>query len=345
MRLKRVVSKSRSQLVLLSCVGLLACAHTHPAPPTTPEPELQQAPRERAKPPRSAGVRAAETLLAKGDVVGARNEFEEVLAADPHDARAWLGLGLAHEAIGEPRQAEGAYTRAIEVEPTLAEAHNNLGLLLRDRGELDDAIAELGKALALDPKLASAQTNLALALEEAQRDDEALRAYGKATALSPKDAMLRANFGLFLLAHGDNEGALGQLRAGLRYAERDRAACVALGNGLRRAGKPDEAVRALRTAIAADDGEPTPALLSELALAQHAAGDTAGAKQSLDEAIALDADYATAYYLLGSIEAAAGDLKRAKQHYERCIQLEPAGPLASKAKQKLAVLKQKKTAN
>ena len=45
-----------------------------------------------------------------------------------------------------------------------------------------------------------------------------------------------------------------------------------------------EAVRALRQAIAAGDGKPTPALLAELALATNAAGDGAGAKQALEEA-------------------------------------------------------------
>jgi tetratricopeptide (TPR) repeat protein len=144
---------------------------------------------------------------------------------------------------------------------------------------------------------------------------------------------------LFLLSRDDNERALGELRAGLALAKGDRAAAAAIGNGLRRAGKPDEAVRALRTAVEAGDGKPTPALLSELALAQNAVGDGAAAKATLHEALLLDDGYATAHYLLGSIEAAEGNSKQAREHYERCIALEPDGPLTPKAKQKLAALR------
>jgi Tfp pilus assembly protein PilF len=349
MRLKRVVSENRKIDRLGYALGLLllGCAGSHkPATPVEdPVPELGDegdAPKARATASSSPRVREAEALLQKGDAVGARNKFEGALAETPRDTRAWLGLGLAYEALGDGKQAERAYRSAIEVDAQFAEGHNNLGLLLRDRGDDAGAIAAFQRAVEADPKLASAHANLALAFEDAGRGDEAARAYRKASELAPKDAMLRANHGLFLLGRDDTEGARSELRAALASAQGDRAALVAVGNGLRRAGKPDEAVRALRSAIAAGDGKATPALLSELALAQNAAGDDAGAKGSLNEALALDGRYATAHYLLGSIEASAGNGKAAKSHYEKCIQLEPRGPLAAKAKEKLAALKQTK---
>ena len=105
-------------------------------------------------------------------------------------------------------------------------------------------------------------------------------------------------------------------------------------------GKPDEAVRALQGAIAAGDGKPTPALLSELALAQNAAGDGAAAKASLQQALTLDEKSASTHYLLGSVLAGDGDLRGAAEHYQRCIALEPRGELAARAKQKLEHIKQ-----
>jgi Tfp pilus assembly protein PilF len=335
----------RSSSVPYVIVALLFGCAGSPKPSSTSEsaalPELESAP-AKAAPSGSPSVREAEALLQKGDAVGARNKFEGALAQAPRDVRAWLGLGLAYEALGDTKQAERAYRSAIDVDAGFAEAHNNLGLLLRDRRDDDGAIAEFELAVKADPKLASAQANLALALEDAGRGDDAARAYAKAAELAPKDAMLRANHGLFLLERGQTEPARTELRAALANAGGDRAALVAIGNGLRRAGKPDEAVRALRKAIEGGDGKPTPALLSELALAQNGAGDGAGAKASLEQALALDARYATAHYLLGSMAAADGDLKAAKSHYDRCIQLEPRGPLAGKAKEKLAALKQAK---
>jgi Tfp pilus assembly protein PilF len=338
MRLKQVVSKSPS-LVMIACAGLFACASAKP--PSAAAPDITESAVERGK-PRSPLVREAEERLARGDAQGARDKFEEALAGDETDARAWLGLGLAHEALDENMQAEGAYRRALEVDPYFAEAHNNLGLLLRERGQLESAINELERALQADPQLASAQANLALALEDVGRNDDALAAYTRAIELTPRDPLLRANFGLFLLAHGAAERALGELRTGLTLAQGNRPALSAIGNGLRRAKQPDEAVRALGSAIQAGDGKPTPALLSELALAQNAAGDAAAARQSLEQALDLAPRDTTALYLLGSLEAAAGDLKAAKQHYEAALEIDPSGPLAGKTREKLAAIKRQR---
>ncbi|HEX5659603.1 MAG TPA: tetratricopeptide repeat protein [Polyangiales bacterium] len=314
---------------------LAACGGAKQKPADTSADELL-APAPKAKPKSSSLVREAEQLLAKGDAQGAHDKFAQAVMADANDVRAQLGLGLSAEALGKPDEAEKAYRAAISADTSFAEAHNNLALLLRDRGDDAGAIEELKEAVRLDPSLASAQANLALAYEDAGRTDEAEAAYAKAVQLAPKDALLRANRALFLIGRGNAEGALADLRAGLAAAQGDRAALVALGNGFRRAGKPDEAVRALNQAIGG--GEPTPALLAELALAQVAAKQEDDAKITLEKALGLDPKYATAYYVLGSIEADR-DPKAARKHYEKCIALEPNGPLAAKAKAKLAQLK------
>jgi Tfp pilus assembly protein PilF len=289
----------------------------------------------RKSPPGSPLVKEAEGLLAKGDAAGAKAKFEAALKEQPDDARAQLGLGLSEESLNHPEAAERAYRKAAEADPALAEAHNNLGLLLRDKGDLDGAIAALQRATEADPRLASAQANLALSFEEAKQPEQAAAAYKKAVTLSADDAMLRANYGLFLLNQGQADAAQNELMTALNRAKGDRAALLAIGNGLRRSQKPDLAVRALREAIAAGEGKPTPALLSELSLAQNAAKDDAGAKASLEEALKLEPKYATAHYLLASLLAAEGDYKSAVLHYKRCIDLDPKSDLARRAKEKL----------
>jgi Tfp pilus assembly protein PilF len=337
MRLKQVVRANHK--VVLALWMLAACGGPRQRPADTSADALMgPPPTAKAKPKSSPLVREAEQLLAKGDAQGAHDKFAQAVQADAADVRAQLGLGLSAEALGKPEEAEAAYRAAIAADASFAEAHNNLALVLRDRGDDAAAIEELKEAARLDPTLASAQSNLALAYEDAGNVAEASASYARAVQLSPKDALLRANRALFLIAQGKNDDALTDLRAGLAAAQGDRAALVALGNGFRRAGKPDEAVRALTQAIGAGDGKPTPALLSELALAQLAAKQESDAKASLEKALGLDPKYATAYYLLGSVEADR-DPKTAKKHYEKCIALEPNGPLAAKAKAKLAQLK------
>lgn len=334
---------ARSPGFRLTCAGILlassafgcAASGPKPAPETALEERIEEPPPTRKAPPGSPLVKEAEALLAKGDAAGAKAKFEAAIAQAPEDARAYLGLGLSEETLEQFGPAEKAYRKAVELDPNLAEAHNNLGLLLRDKEDLEGAIAALTRATETDPKLASAQTNLALTLEDAQHPSEADAAYKKAVKLAGDDAMLRANYGLFLLKQKQNDAAAEQLLAGMASAKGDRAVLLALGNGLRRAERPDAAVRALREAIAGGDGKPTPALLAELSLAQNAAKDDASAKASLEEALKLDPKYATAHYLLGSVLAGAGDFKGAAVHYKKCIELDPKSELAKKAKEKL----------
>lgn len=323
-------------LVLLGAALSSACAASgpKPAPESALDERIDEPPPVRKAPPGSPLVKEAEALLAKGDAAAAKAKFEAAIAAQPDDPRAYLGLGLSAEALEQLDQAEKAYRKAIELDASLAEAHNNLGLLLRDEGDLDGAIGALTRATEADPRLASAQANLALALEDGKRP-EADAAYKKAVKLAGDDPMLRANYGLFLLKQGQPDAAAQELLAGLQHARGDRAALLALGNGLRRANRPDAAVRALREAIAAGDGKPTPALLAELSLAQNAAKDDAGAKASLEEALRIEPKYVTAHYLLGSVLAGEGDFKGAAAHYKRCIELDPQGDLGKKAREKL----------
>ena len=133
-----------------------------------------------------------------------------------------------------------------------------------------------------------------------------------------------------------------QVGRGTVDAQGNRAALAAIGSGLRRAKQPDEAIRALNLALEASPGQPTVALSSELALAQNAAGDLPAAKQSLMKAIGLDDRDPTPHYLLGTMFAISGDLKSAKKHWERCVGLDPDGPLANKARERLASLKPSK---
>jgi tetratricopeptide (TPR) repeat protein len=89
---------------------------------------------------------------------------------------------------------------------------------------------------------------------------------------------------------------------------------------------------------AGDDA--TPALLAELALAQRAAGDRDAAIATLERALATDARYATGHYLLANMLAGAQRPADAKKHYERYLALEPNGPQASQARERLKMLKQ-----
>lgn len=308
-------------------------ASSTPAEDVRFEDEAQAA--EQSGPPASPEVQRAESLIASGNAAEAVEILRAAIRATPNDARAHLDLGLAYEMQDQRDAARREYQAAISVDATFAEAANNLGALLREEGELVQAIRVLESAVRMRPRFAAARFNLAMAYEEHGDLNEAAAAYETTIEDAPRAVMPRVNYGLLLVHLRRNEEAVRVFRAALPMAANDRAALVAIGNGLRRAGEGASAVRAVQAAIRVGDDGPTPALLSELALAQRAANDRPAAEASLVAAIRLDAHYATAHYLLANMLAGRDEFGGAAEHYRAYLQLEPRGDYAAEAREKL----------
>lgn len=311
----------------------LACASSPPDPP-------EVAPRQAAsRPEASEDVLRGERLLVNGRVSEARRLFEQAIADDEEDARAWLDLGLTDEAAGNLRAAREAYQRATEVDPAFAEAFNNLGVLEREAGELDRAVETLERAVELDPDLTAARFNLGLSYEELGRIDDAEREYQATIEQTPGDPVPRINLAMMYLAEGRPEEAAVQLRASVPSVRGDVLLSMAVGEGLRRAGLGAEAVPVLRGALEVAGDPPPTELLAELALAEYATGDLAAAEQAMARALRQNELDPALHYAYGSILAKQGKIGEARKHLRRVEALDPDGPYAARARQRLQMIK------
>ena len=327
---------------LVCCLWLMSCAGgSANQRPSASVADARLADNAEANAPEaSVLVKQGETKLGQNDASGAKQLFEQALAQNAGDSRAALDLGIASELLGDAAGAENAYRRALKSKPDLTQAQNNLGVLLREKGELPEAIKLLEQASSSDT--AAAHQNLGLAYEDQGNLDAAAKHYARAVQLAPDDVMTRANYGLLLLKQKKPEQALRELEQARDAAKGNRAASLAIGNGLRRAGANAAALVAMENAVSAGGEPATPALLSELALAQRSAGKREEAVATLQKVIAMDERYATAHYLLGNMLAADKRFSEAKQHYERYLKLEPNGEQAARAKERLAVIAKSK---
>jgi Flp pilus assembly protein TadD len=292
-----------------------------------------------SRPAASPEVLRGERLLAEGSVAEAKRVFEQALADDLNDPRAWLDLGLVHEATGDFTSAENAYRRATEIDRNFAEGFNNLGVLLRDRGKLAEATTMLERAVALDPQLTAARFNLGLAYEEQGKLAEAEHEYLTTIDRLPEDPVPRINLAMMLLEMGRPEDAAVQLRAARPMVRGDVLLSIAAGEGFRRAGLPEEAVPVLRIAVKQASDPPPTELLAELALAYYATGDLDAAEATMRRAIGQDELDPALQYAYGSILAKQGQLGKARAHLRRAAKLDPKGPYAERARARLEALK------
>ncbi|MEM7605274.1 MAG: tetratricopeptide repeat protein [Myxococcota bacterium] len=295
--------------------------------------------------PATSVVARGERAMAAGNLEEALEAFDAAIAENDADPRAHLDRGLALELQNQYIAAEQSYRRAVELDGDFPEALNNLGLLLRDQSRSEEALPLLVRAVELRGTYGEAWFNLGLAHEDLGSLAEARDAYRTAARHLPDEPSVRVSHGMVLLRMADDapdegnaeslrtQGAI-ELRRALSLARGNAPLLLAVGNGLRRAGQPDGAVTAMEMALEATD--PTPALLSELALAKRASGDAAGAIETLRHALRLDGGFGTAHYLLGSLLASAQNYAEAITHFERYLALEPNGPHAERCRAHLA---------
>jgi tetratricopeptide (TPR) repeat protein len=129
---------------------------------------------------------------ASGDSVGAVAAFQKVLARQPADVEALLGLTDALLAAGKAGEAEEATRRALAASPSYWAVHNKLGIVLVSAGRVEEAVAAFRRAVELAPENARGLVNLGSALILAGRLDEAAAALRRSVAVEPTGEALSA---------------------------------------------------------------------------------------------------------------------------------------------------------
>ncbi len=248
------------------------------------------------KPARSAdaALARARSLLAAGDIAGARRESRTVIeggeptrsaaahlllsacatrSGDGHSARAHVEQALrlrpkeplVHYARGDLAEQSGnmvqaieSFERAVALQPSFVNAHQRLGILYGERGETQRAADAFSRVVAIDPKGARGFNNLGNALRSLGRNAEALAAFERAVALRPDYDLAIANVAVMWRDAGEIERAEALLRRAMERP-RDkpplRAILVMLAGLVRERGALDEALPLYEQAIAASPAE------------------------------------------------------------------------------------------
>ena len=180
-------------------------------------------------------------------------------------------IGLDFSAAGRVK-----WYRVLDDVEALAHFYNNRGFEQMDRAEsAGDPVEwvaverDFWRAVQVLPSFARAWNNLGVAASRLGHRDEALRHYRTAIARDPRLAAPHNNLGSLLLAGGELDAALTELGAAAKL----------------------------------DPGGPH--IQYNLAMALLQRGDRAGARQALERAVALRADYPQAQAMLSELSAAS----------------------------------------
>ena len=283
----------------------------------------------------NAGVLASRAK----DYATAAAKFKESVGDDPKLRQAWESLAMAESELGQNQETVTAAEKAMALGSTdkaVLEARwqayrnmkddakadqalkdmqkighateeakkiHNEGAALLKAGDFAGAAAKFQQALDVDPSLQPSLLGLATADLKLGRNADAAAAAETVLKTDPK-----------------NDQAIR-----IRYN-----ACLALGDK----AKLLDALVGLAAVdpVLARDG------ILRLAFDAYDANDMVQAKARFDKALAIDPNYAPAYYYLALIDVGRGATADAKGHLERFLQLAPNDPEAKSARDMLNYL-------
>jgi tetratricopeptide (TPR) repeat protein len=236
---------------------------------------------------------SARILASIGEWDLAQAALERAVAADPEYALAWGLLGEIRQQTGRG-DALAALERALWLEPASALNRIHLGLYWQRRGEYDKASQQFAEAARLEPRNPLWLVNLGqLSLLQGnvmQAQDYHLRA----TQAAPQDAFAWRSLALFCL---------------------QTESCLA-----------DETLRAAQTAYRLDlDDWQNADALGQVFVAR---GDSQSALTFLSRAVELAPAEAAPRFHLGLLHLRNGDASLARQTLQEALALDPDGPLA-----------------
>ncbi len=183
---------------------------------------------------------------------------------------------------------------AAAVSPTAAELRVQ-GLAYRQQGEFEPAIAALQQAVELAPADLSGRVSLGWTLHLAQQDQAAANALTQVLQRDPFHVPALNALGIVYLVNDDPVAAAMTHSWAAFLAPNNEIPHYNLSLAWQQLNQPAWAIAAAQTAARLEPDNPHP--LVALAIAEWSSGDQAAARQSFQQAVALDGRYGEAEFL------------------------------------------------
>jgi len=119
--------------------------------------------------------------------------FSNAIGVTQGNSLAYNNLGSAYLDVGQPREAEQMFRKALIYHPEYTDAAYNLGNAFRDQGRDDEAMAEYKVVIAACPGYTLAHDNLGILLAQRGKLDAAIAEFRQTLKINPNDAGAQSN--------------------------------------------------------------------------------------------------------------------------------------------------------
>jgi len=281
--------------------------------------------------------------------------LDPVLRAEPRNVRAWTAKGLAEEGLAQPQKALESFRKALSVDPgcvpalegaaqieyqtrdPLAQthlekiaalephngtAHAMLGALAFERKDCANAVRHFdlgGDTVGRDPRALWELGYCAVSLDRGERAESAFRTL---LEMHPADSQLRYDLGVAQLLAGHPEAAISTLQQLASGASPDLGVLNLLAQAYEANHQTDEAVAALRKAVAINPRDQQSYLELGSLCMDHGAF-TLGI-EIVDAGLRNLPEDAQLYTVRGILRAQTDQYREAEADFERANQLAPA---------------------
>ncbi len=253
----------------------------------------------------------AESLLEKGRIDEAIQQYRKAVAIKPDFADGYYNLGVAMVQKGKRDEAKRYYNEALRLKPQYVAALHDLGILAMEEGNVNQARAEFEKAIGLNPRYENAHIGLGAVLLRLRTIEGAIEEFETALRINPSSAKAYNNLGLAFSQQGNRDKAIEAFRNSVSINPLQSEAYNNLGTELASAGRTDEAIDCFERALGitpnyAEAHNNWGIALARLARYEEAAGH-------FDKALKLRPDYPSARDNLNKVQSlmkSASDDKR-----------------------------------
>jgi superkiller protein 3 len=265
----------------------------------------------------------------RGSFAQAEKEYSKALQLTPGKWRIYGELGRIYEKMGRYDKALGAYEKVVQSanERDRASALKAIAKIY-ETYKADDAraIAYYERYLRSFPK-APDRDAVQKKLHAAEKEKEKIVEYERAAQRSPENATTHYNLAVLLQRQGKLKEAIEAYQKALALEPHNAQAYFNLGYSYERLKMYDRAIEAYNRAIAAKPNYVK--AYNNLAAVYKEKGRYGKAIAAFNKALQLDPTYAHAHLGLGAIYAdELKDIRKARYHYKRYIELQPNGPYA-----------------